>query len=170
MVYNWLGGGLLIGRLIGKNKTVYPRQEFISLCHDKLLLKFGANYKIAVAALATFHTFSAKMKSKFFKCYEWRSQGLKRRFRKPKHTKEQIKKDSNRYFVEKFRNLLTYAKFMLWIFQSVVFAIRLKRIKKHYFERNLSPGVWKGNQMVNLWNQGIISLAFCTNCNNFPSL
>ena len=28
--------------------------------------------------------------------------GIKRRFRKPEHTKENIKKDSNRYFVEKF--------------------------------------------------------------------
>ena len=35
--------------------------------------------------------------------YEGRSQGIKRRFRKPEHTNELIKKDSNRYFVEKFR-------------------------------------------------------------------
>ena len=29
---------------------------------------------------------------KVLKCYEWRYQGIKRRFRKPKHTKEYIKK------------------------------------------------------------------------------
>ena len=35
------------------------------------------------------------------KCHEGRCQGIKRRFRRPEHTKENIKKDSNRYFVEK---------------------------------------------------------------------
>ena len=39
---------------------------------------------------------------RLIKCYEWRCQGIKRRFRKPEHTKEHIKKDSNRYFVKKF--------------------------------------------------------------------
>ena len=39
------------------------------------------------------------------KCYEWRCQGTKRRVRKPEHTKEHIKKDSNRYFVEKIEKL-----------------------------------------------------------------
>ena len=53
--------------LVNKNKSVYPRQEFISLCDGKLLLKLGVIYKIAVAAMATFHKFSAKMTSKIFK-------------------------------------------------------------------------------------------------------
>ena len=46
MVCSWFCSGLLVG----KKKSVYPRQEFISLCHGKLLLKFGANYKIAVSS------------------------------------------------------------------------------------------------------------------------
>ena len=37
-------------------------------------------------------------------------------------------------------------------------------------ERNLSPMILKGNQMVYSWNLGIISLAFCQNSNNFPRL
>ena len=40
-------------------------------------------------------------------------QGLTRHFRKPKYTKERIKEDSNRYFVENFWKFLTYAKFKL---------------------------------------------------------
>ena len=36
------------------------------------------------------------------KCHESRCQGIKRRFRKPEHSDKHIKKDSNRYFVEKF--------------------------------------------------------------------
>ena len=31
---------------------------------------------------------------------DWRCQGIKRRFKKPEHMKEHIKKDSNRYFIE----------------------------------------------------------------------
>ena len=40
----------------------------------------------------------------FFKSYEWRCQGIKRRFEKPQHTRELIQKDSNRYFVENSEN------------------------------------------------------------------
>ena len=61
------------------------------------------DHKIAMASFCTFVRLSAKMAAKFFKkCYEWRCQGIKRRFRKPKHTNEHIKKDFIRYFVEKF--------------------------------------------------------------------
>ena len=52
LVRSWLYSGLLVD----KNKSVYPHQEFTSLCRGKLLLKFCANYKIAVAAMATFRT------------------------------------------------------------------------------------------------------------------
>ena len=60
------------------------------------------NYKIA---MATFRTSQCQDGDEVLKCHEWRCQGTKRRFRKPKHTKEHIKKDSNRYFVEKTLNL-----------------------------------------------------------------
>ena len=55
------------------------------------------NYKIA---MATFRTSQCQDGDEVLKCHEW-CQGIKRRFRKPEHTKEHIKKDSNRYFVEK---------------------------------------------------------------------
>ena len=38
------------------------------------------------------------------KFYEWRCQGIKRRFKKPKHTKEHIKKDSL-FILSKILNL-----------------------------------------------------------------
>ena len=37
--------------------------------------------------------------------YEWKCQGIKRRFRKTKDTKDSVK-NSNRYFVEQFWNQL----------------------------------------------------------------
>ena len=46
---------------------------------------------------------SPKMASRFFIFLEWKCEGIKRRFRKPKQAKEHIKKDSNRYFVEQFK-------------------------------------------------------------------
>ena len=51
-------------------------------------------------AMATFKTFCAKMAAKLKKKNEWRCQGIKRRFRKPKHSKEHIKRDSIKYFLE----------------------------------------------------------------------
>ena len=39
------------------------------------------------------------------KFYEWKCQGIKRRFRKTKDTKDSVK-NSNRYFVEQFWNQL----------------------------------------------------------------
>ena len=51
-------------------------------------------------AMATFSTCCAKMVAKFKKENEWRCQGIKRRFRKPKHSKEHIKRDSIKYFLE----------------------------------------------------------------------
>ena len=46
----------------------------------------------------------------------------------------------------------------------------INKSETHDYERNLSPMILKGNQMVYSWNQEIISLAFCQNSNNFPSL
>ena len=60
--------------------------------------------------MATFGTSQCQDGNKVLKSHEWRCQGIKRRFRKPEYMKEHIKKDSKRYFVEKF---WTYAKFKL---------------------------------------------------------
>ena len=70
--------------------------------------------------MATFRTSQCQDGDEVLKCREWRCQGTKRRFRKPEHTKEHIKKDSNRYFVEKF---WTQAKFKLWTFERGKFLI-----------------------------------------------
>ena len=65
---------------------------------DKLFLNFGAKLRL-----------SAKKNDE--KCYEWwcqrKSSSSKRRFTKPKNKKDNLKMDSNRRFVEKFRNLST---------------------------------------------------------------
>ena len=58
------------------------------------------NYKIA---MATFRTSRCQDGEEVLKFYEWRCQGIKRHFGKPKRKKDHIKKDSNRYFVEKLR-------------------------------------------------------------------
>ena len=47
---------------------------------------------------------------KVLNCYVWKCQGIKRRFRKPKHMKEHIKKDSIWNFVKKFWKLWAKAK------------------------------------------------------------
>ena len=60
--------------------------------------------------MVTFRTSQCQDGDKVSKCHERRCQGIKRRLKKPEHKKENIKKDSNRYFVEKFR---TQAKFKL---------------------------------------------------------
>ena len=87
---------------------------------DKLLLNvlatnFNINLKINIwnykIAMATFLTLQCQYGFKVLKCYELRCQGLKRHFRKPKHMMEHIMKNSNKYFVEKFRNLGTFLKF-----------------------------------------------------------
>ena len=65
------------------------------------------NYKIA---MATFRTSQRQDGDEVLKCCEWRCQGTKRRFRKPEHTKEHIKKDSNTYFVKKFLGALDVPK------------------------------------------------------------
>ena len=52
--------------------------------------------------MATFRTSQFQDGDEVLKFNEERCQGIKRRFRKPKNTKEHIKKDRNRYFVEKF--------------------------------------------------------------------
>ena len=63
--------------------------------------------------MATFGSLSAKMATKFENVMNEDVRALKdveRRFRKPEHTKEHIKEDSDRYIVEKF---WTWAKFKL---------------------------------------------------------
>ena len=65
------------------------------------------NYKIA---MATFRTSQCQDGGEVLKFHEWRCQGIKRPFWSPKHKKEHIKKDSNRYFVETFRKFWTWAK------------------------------------------------------------
>ena len=54
--------------------------------------------------MATFPLVSSTDGDKGLKGYEWRCQGLKRRFTKPKYTREDVKKDSIRYmyFAKKF--------------------------------------------------------------------
>ena len=71
--------------------------------------------------MATFST------SFVLKCFEWRCQGIKRRFRKPKHTKKHINKDSNRYFVEQILKILDLAKFMLYTFNTVQFSVSIDK-------------------------------------------
>ena len=68
------------------------------------------NYKIA---MATFWTRQCQDGDEVLKCFEWRCRDIKRRFRKPKHMKEHIKKDSNRYFVQQILKILNLAKFRL---------------------------------------------------------
>ena len=51
--------------------------------------------------MATFRTSQCEDGDEVLKCHERRCPGTKRRFRKPEYKKEHIKKDSNRYFVEK---------------------------------------------------------------------
>ena len=68
---------------------------------DELLLQFHMwNYKIA---MKTCHASQYQDGDEVLKCYEWRRQGIKASFRKPKHTKEHIKKDClNRYFMREW--------------------------------------------------------------------
>ena len=56
------------------------------------------NYKIA---MATFHMSQCPDGDEVLKCHEWRCQGITRYSTKPEHMKEHIKKDSNKYFVQK---------------------------------------------------------------------
>ena len=68
---------------------------------------------------------------------------------KPKHTKEHIKKDSIRYFVEKLENYELKPKFKLQTFQCVEFSIDTINIcmsKTHDCECNLSPMILIDNQ------------------------
>ena len=83
---------------------------------DKLLLNalapnFNINLKIHLwnykIAMATFLTLQCQDGVKVLKGYEWRCQDIKICFWKPKHLKEQIKKNFHKYFVEKLRNLIT---------------------------------------------------------------
>ena len=71
--------------------------------------------------------------------------------------KEQNKKDSNRYFVQQIPKILDLAKFMLYNFKSVEFSIsinktRLNKSEIHDCERNSSPMILTGNEMVYSWN------------------
>ena len=82
---------------------------------DELLLNFGAKFQrsftISHVRLQYYpgnllYVSMPRWQQSFFKkYYEWRCQGIKRRFRKLKFTNEHIKKDSIRYYVEKFWKL-----------------------------------------------------------------
>ena len=82
---------------------------------------------------------------KVLEYYEWRCEGNNRRFRKPKHTKEHFKKDSNRYILSK--NLENCELFSAWGFRCD------KLVKIHYCERNLLLMILTGNHMVYPWNK-----------------
>ena len=58
------------------------------------------NYKIA---MATSRTSQCQDGDEVLKCREWKCRGTKRKKRKPEHTKEHVKNDSNKYFVEHFQ-------------------------------------------------------------------
>ena len=87
---------------------------------DKLLLNFGT---ISVLICKIFHMWNYKITNwqllyiseprwqQGFECWEQRC------FRKPKHKKEHIKKDSVRYFVENCENYKFKTKFKLLTFQ-----------------------------------------------------
>ena len=51
--------------------------------------------------MATFRMCQCQDGDEVLKFYEWRCQGIKRRFRKTKDTEENVK-NSNRYFIEQF--------------------------------------------------------------------
>ena len=61
-----------------------------------LALNFSVNFYFHICnykfAMVTRRMSQCQDGVKVLKCYEWRYQGIKRRFRKPKHTKEYIKK------------------------------------------------------------------------------
>ena len=74
---------------------------------DKLLLNFGVKSQIC-------HGNAPYVPEpnwfKVAKCYAWWCQGIKRLFRKPKHTKERTKLDSNRGFCRTVPNLMNLSQ------------------------------------------------------------
>ena len=62
------------------------------------------NYKIA---MATFRPSRCQDGEEVLKFYEWRCQGIKRRFGTPEHTEEPFKKDSNMYLIKTFQKFWT---------------------------------------------------------------
>ena len=52
--------------------------------------------------MAIFGTSQCQDSDEALEFYELKCEGIKRSFRKPKHTTEHIMKDSKRYFVETF--------------------------------------------------------------------
>ena len=107
------------------------------------------NYKIAMAKFP--NTFQCQDGSKVFKCYEWRCQGFEGRFRKPKHTKEHIKKDYIRYFVKKILNImnlsqnLSYNRFSVWSSGIDRRETPVNMSKTQDCELNLSPTLYDIN-------------------------
>ena len=86
---------------------------------DKLLLSvlapnFNINLKINMwnykIAMATFLMLQCQYGFKVLKCYKWRCQGIKRRFKKPKHMKEYIKKYSKKVFCLQIQRLENFFK------------------------------------------------------------
>ena len=80
------------------------------------------------------------------KIYEWRCHSITRRFRKPKHTKEQIKKDYNR----KIRKVLSLKLFCMCVKLKSRYdkQVTKKKKKKRDCGRYLWPVIFIGNQMV----------------------
>ena len=63
---------------------------------DELFLYSGAKFQrefVISHIKLLFRTSQCQDGGKVLKCYEWRRQSIKRRFSKPKHTKEPIKKE-----------------------------------------------------------------------------
>ena len=78
---------------------------------DEFLLNFGVKIQrqfiIYRIAMTTFGTSQCQDSDEVLEFYELRCEGIKRSFRKPKHTTEHIMKDSKRYFVETFGKFWT---------------------------------------------------------------
>ena len=120
-----------------------------SLLSTEISREFLIIYKIALITFST-SLGQVKMASRiYWKCYELRCHGVNRPFRKPKHTNEHIKKDSIRYFVEKFWKLWTWAKI-----KAVIFSVLriLDRYNKH--AENPQILIWTKRS----WNYSLTSL------------
>ena len=93
--------------------------------------------------------------SYFLLRYEWRCQGIIRRFRKPKHTyrKNTSRRTSLDILSKSCENAELKAKCKLWTFQCGEFSIdRMNMSKTQDCGRKLSPIIFLGNQMVYSWN------------------
>ena len=93
---SWLAEWLLTLKWIVEKKGIDLLWE-ISSRINSFYCNFPCVFIFCLKNTRNFYTLAARI------CHEWRCQGTTRRFRTPEHTKELIKKDSNRYFVKKLR-------------------------------------------------------------------